>query len=84
MFCGNFFYICVSKIYSMKLSPIAIEKLKGNFIALGALCMKFDRHMKTVEGWIAEMDNRKIISPASVKIISKHTGIPEEAILVSI
>lgn len=65
----------------MRLSEEATNRLKGNFIALGALCMKFDRHMKTVEGWIAEGDNRKLISPAAVKIISKHTGIPEHDIL---
>jgi len=65
----------------MELSAEAIAKLKGNFKALGALCMEFDRHMKTVEGWIAEKNNRKIISPAAVKIIAKHTGIDQADVL---
>lgn len=55
------------------------ESMESNKVK-GALCIIFDRHMKTIELWIAEK-NQKLSSSEAVKAIKKHTGLEEAQIL---
>lgn len=64
----------------MQITENAIGKIKGNNIALGALCMAFNRHMKTIEAWVTDK-NMMLTTPKAVDVIKEHTGLTEDQIL---
>lgn len=60
----------------MQLSDTAKKETYDSNRAKGALCILFDRHMKTIEEWIKD-DNKKLCTPAAVKLIKRHTGLSD-------
>ncbi len=65
----------------MTLSSQAIEKLKGNNIAMAALMAFFDRSTQTLENWLKEPIDIRLTAPDAVKIIAETTGLKENEIL---
>lgn len=64
----------------MQISDKTKDTLTGNNKAKGALCMAFDKHMKTIEDWI---DNKNIMltTPTAVECIKANTDLDENEIL---
>lgn len=68
------------KIKYMKLSDIAVRKIKGNNQLIGRLMVEFDRGQKAIETWLKDHDQRLTL-PEAVRIISEETRLTTEEIL---
>lgn len=66
----------------MKVSEIAIEKLKSNRKCINRLAYEMDVHSGSVDRWIEANENDgRLTTPTALSIISDETGISKSKLL---
>lgn len=66
----------------IQISEKAKQSILGNNKLIGKLMIAFDRTQKSIENWVNK-DDLMLTTPKAVEIISEHTGLTEDQILVS-
>lgn len=64
----------------MQISDKAVQTIKSDNKAMGALIQLFDKHYRTIENWLDNKDIR-LTTPNAVATIKEVTGLKEKEIL---